>query len=241
MPVTQVQDMMDTGFRVPIVFDYAATLAWAVSGAVVGIRKRYDITGVFVIALLSAAGGGMMRDGFFLQRIPVVLLNPVYLPLIAGATLLMSLFARSLIHIVRGETVGKLVDIIDALGTPAFAVIGMQLAQDKGIPTFGVIFVGVVNGMAGGLLRDVVVREVPTLLRPGQFISLTLVLACGFFLVATQQYHVDPMRAAWATVGGFFLLRVLAVRFNWQTRSVLDVPPGESGEREVPRAGEDGQ
>jgi uncharacterized membrane protein YeiH len=82
------------------------------------------------------------------------------------------------------------------------------------------MFVGVVNGVAGGLLRDVVVRDLPALLRPGQFVSLALALVCGLFMVLRLQYGVRPTEAAWATVGAFFLIRVLAVRFNWQTRSV---------------------
>lgn len=68
-------------FHVPLL-DYVATFSWAASGAVVAIRKRFDIVGVFVVALLSSIGGGLLRDGFFLQRIPAFLVNPVYLPLI---------------------------------------------------------------------------------------------------------------------------------------------------------------
>lgn len=211
----------DAAFRVPTLFDYAATFSWATSGAVVAIRKRFDVTGVFVVALLSSLGGGLVRDAVFLQRTPAFLLDPVYLPLVAAATLFISLFTGRLTHIVGGDAVGKLVDLIDAVGTPAFAVIGMQLAQDRTIPIFGVVFIGMVNGLAGGLLRDVVVRDVPTLLRPGQFISLTLMLACALFLWLKLQDGVTPTQAAWATVGFFFVFRVLAVRFNWQTRAVL--------------------
>jgi uncharacterized membrane protein YeiH len=221
--------LTDEVFRVPLLFDYAATFSWAVSGAVVAIRKRFDLTGVFVVALLSSSGGGLMRDAVFLQKTPSFLIDPYYLPLVAAATLLMTLFTTTITRAIRAETVQKVVDVVDALGTPAFAVMGMQLAEDRGIPLFGVMFVGVVNGLAGGLLRDVVVRDVPALLRPGQFVSLMLLMACGLFLVLTLQYRMNPTRAAWATVGGFFALRLLAVRFNWQSRSVLD-------EREDPEA-----
>ncbi len=209
-------------FRVPILFDYAATFSWATSGAIVAIRKRFDITGVFVVALLSSIGGGLMRDAVFLQRTPAFLIDPIYLPLVLAATLLMAFFTRRLRNVLRPESLLKLVDLIDALGTPAFAVVGMQLARDRGIPLFGVVFIGVANGVAGGLLRDVVVRDVPALLRPGQFISLTLLGACCLFLALTMRYGVTPTQAAWITVTAFFFFRVLAVRFNWQSRSVLD-------------------
>jgi uncharacterized membrane protein YeiH len=97
----------------------------------------------------------------------------------------------------------------------------LQLAEDRGIPTFGVMFVGVVNGLAGGLLRDVVVRDVPALLRLGQFVAPMLVLACGLFLVATGHYGANATRAAGGTIAAFFVLRALAVSFNWKTRSIL--------------------
>ena len=213
--------MIEADFRVPFLFQHAATFVWAVSGAVVGIRKRFDITGVFVVALLSSAGGGLVRDAIFLQRTPTFLIDPIYLPLVAGATLLMTLFTATLTNVVQGDTVSKLVDLIDAVGTPAFAVVGMQLAQEHGIPLASVVFVGVANGVTGGLLRDVVVRDVPTLLRPGQFVSLTLLFACGLFLALTIRLAMNPTKAAWITVGAYFALRVVAVAFNWQTRPVL--------------------
>jgi uncharacterized membrane protein YeiH len=220
--------VIEADFRVPFLFQHAATFVWAVSGAVVGIRKRFDITGVFVVALLSSAGGGLLRDAIFLQRTPMFLVDPVYLPLVAGATLLMTLFTATLTNVVQGDTVSKLVDLIDAVGTPAFAVVGMQLAQEHGIPLASVVFVGVANGVTGGLLRDVVVRDVPTLLRPGQFVSLTLLFACGLFLVLTVRLAMNPTTAAWITVGAFFVLRVFTVIFNWQTRPVLVAPASET-------------
>jgi len=219
--------VIEADFRVPFLFQHAATFVWAVSGAVVGIRKRFDITGVFVVALLSSAGGGLVRDAIFLQRTPMFLVDPIYLPLVAGATLLMTLFTATLTNVVQGDTVSKLVDLIDAVGTPAFAVVGMQLAQEHGIPLASVVFVGVANGVTGGLLRDVVVRDVPTLLRPGQFVSLTLLFACGLFLVLTARLAMNPTTAAWITVGTFFVLRVIAVAFNWQTRPVLVEPASD--------------
>jgi uncharacterized membrane protein YeiH len=226
--------LTDEAFRLPLVFDYVATFSWAISGAVVAIRRRFDLTGVFVVALLSSTGGGMLRDAMFLNRTPALLTDPAYLPLVGGATALMTAFRGRLIHVMSRETARKLVDLIDALGTPAFAVVGMQLAAAQGIPNFGILFVGLINAVAGGLLRDVVVREVPTLLRPGQFVSLTLVGACGLFLILRQYYELSRTYAGWLTVALFFVARVLTIYFNWQTRSVWAEADGDGGE---PREG----
>src|SRR5215831_1905732 len=125
-------------FQVPIGFDYVATFTWAVSGAIVAIRRRFDIVGVFVVSLLAALGGGLLRDALFLNRTPLFLLNPAYLSLVAGATLSTAFFGRFLRNLIGPETVQKIVDYIDALGTPAFAVFGMQLAQNAGLPVIAI-------------------------------------------------------------------------------------------------------
>jgi uncharacterized membrane protein YeiH len=135
-------------FQVPVLFDYVATFTWAVSGAVVAIRRRFDIIGVFVVALLAAIGGGLLRDAVFLNRTPVFLVNPAYLSLIAGATIATAVFTRYLRNLIGADTVQKVVDYIDALGTPAFAVFGMQLADNAGLPLIAIAFVGVANGVA---------------------------------------------------------------------------------------------
>ena len=213
--------MTDASFHIPPTIDYIATFTWASSGALVGIRKHFDVVGVFVVALVSALGAGFLRDSLFLQRTPVMLTDPLYLPLIAMTVILFGLFSAPLTRVVTAETVQKIIDIIDAVGIPIFAVIGMQLAEARDIPVAGVIFVGVVNGTGGGLLRDVLVRDVPAILRPGQFVTLLLLAACGLFVGLKQYAHVTVPQAAWTAIGVFFVLRVLTVRFNWTTRSVL--------------------
>jgi len=207
--------MTDAGLRMLTLLDYVATFAWAASGSVAGIQKHFDIVGVFVMALVSSTGGSLMRDGFFLQRKPPLLTDPVYLPLIAVAATLTILFTRRLTRLPGATT---LIDIIDALGVPAFAVIGMQMAQAAQVSLPGIVFIGVVNGTGGGLLRDVVVGDVPALLRPGHFSAVMLLLVCGLFLFLTMRADVRPPQAASITVALFFLVRLLTVRFNWRTR-----------------------
>ena len=202
--------MTDAVFQIPPLVDYIATFTWASSGALVGIRKHFDVTGVFVVALLSSLGGGLVRDALFLQRTPVLLTDLVYLPLIGVTTALLGLFTGPLTRILKADTVQKLTDVIDAVGIPIFAVIGMELAEGQGVPVFGVMFVGVVNGLAGGLLRDVLVREVPAILRPGQFVSLFLVLACGLFIVlkthaGVSAPHAPAMRSAHSSSSAFWV------------------------------------
>ena len=124
--------------------------------------------------------------------------------MIAGATIITAVFARYLRNLIGPETIQKIVDYIDALGTPAFAVFGMQLAEEAGLPLMSIVFVGVANGVAGGLLRDVVVRDVPALLRPGQFASTDAARRVRRLPAADHRGRRGPNRAAWITVVRIF-------------------------------------
>ncbi len=205
-------------FQLPAQLDYLAIFAWALSGAIVGLRKRCDLVGVFVTAMLSSIGGGIIRDGVLLQRSPAVLTDGFYLPLIVFATALVIVF-RSRIE--RARLVDRLVGMIDAIGTPAYAVVGMQMALRAGIQLPGVMLIGCVSGVGGGVLRDVVMRDVPEILKPGHFLAIPLAFACAIFLGLTLGLKTEPAPTAWATVVGFFLVRVLTIQFNWRTSAIL--------------------
>ena len=83
-------------FTPPLYFEYFALLLWGISGAIVGWRKGYDVVGVFVIAFVSSFGGGLLRDGLFLQRLPVVLIDPTYLFILPVAVAGVTVFGRPL-------------------------------------------------------------------------------------------------------------------------------------------------
>lgn len=208
-------------FTIPLYFDYVATFTWALSGAIVGARMRYDITGVFVIALVSSMGGSLLRDSIFLQRTPPILTNGTYLMLVLAATLLISLVARRIIRVPKSVSIDRVVDLIDAVGIPAFAIVGMQLAMAQQVSLPGVILVGVVNGVGGGLLRDVISRREPLLLQPGQFSTLIVLLACVAYVLLTRWVGLDGTRTGLATVVLFFAVRAITIRFNWRTHAVL--------------------
>jgi len=215
---------MQDEFAVPLYFDYFATFAWALSGALVGARRGYDIVGVFVIALVSSTGGGLIRDGFLLHRTPALLTHSAYLVLIILATALIGFSARRLVSGHNRAWLDKCIELIDALGVPAFAIVGMQIALSQGISIPGVVLVGVINGVGGGLLRDVLVRETPRLLLPGQYSALVVLGACLVFVGLSRGLGTDPTQAAFVTIVLFFVVRALTVRFNWTSSALLRKP-----------------
>jgi len=214
--------MTTLSFQLPPLFDYFATFLWALSGAIVGMHKRYDMAGVVVIALLAATGGSTLRDGLFLHQVPPVVTDVWYLPLILLAALVVRFFRQ---RIASMRLVDNLINLIDALGVPAFAIVGMQLSLAAGLPAPGVVLIGMINGFGGGFLRDLAVGNTPAILKPGRFYLSAAFVACILFVVLEVYLHVDAAVAAWVVIGLFFAIRVLAVRYDWRTQAVL--PPAE--------------
>ena len=208
-------------FPVPLYFDYLATFLWALSGAIVGLHKRYDFTGVLVIALLASTGGSLIRDGLFLNATPPILTNSVYIPLILLATIIVSFFRQRISNMLL---VDRVVSVIDAVGIPVFALVGMQLAMNVGVSLPGVVLVGVVNGVGGGLLRDLAVGDTPVILTPGQYLVSALILVCILFQLFYELLGVGQIAAGWGMIGLYFIIRMLSIRYNLRTRPVLRDP-----------------
>jgi len=206
-----------TTFTVPTSFEYLAILLWATSGAIVGWRKGYDIVGVFVVAFVSSFGGGLLRDGLFLQRLPVVLTDSTYYLLMLMAVIGVMVIGR---RINRDRMLPKIVSVIDALGVPMFVVIGIELAHARALGIPSLILLGTVSGVGGGLLRDLVVGDTPELLRPGQYNTLLVVLAAIAYIVLAYQMGYNRFYTAWTVVIAFFIARLITIRFNWRSRPV---------------------
>lgn len=204
-------------FQFPLALEVMAAIAWATSGAIVARARGFDFMGVFIISTVSCAGGGLLRDGVFLQRTPVLVTNPLYLAVPFGAMIIISLFGGLWQRLVWLD---KLVNLIDAVGTPAYALLGFQLALLSGIPFIGALLVGLLNGVAGGVLRDVLVGDVPQLFRPGQLFG-SIALASTLLYFGLLAYgRVSSNAAAWIAIFIAAVLRWIVIRFNWQTRPV---------------------
>src|SRR5262249_33734950 len=119
---TTTTSMLARDFEVPVLLDYGATLLWALTGALVAVRRGCDVVGVFVIALTSALGGSLIRDGLFLNVPPPAVTEPYYLAIVVFAVVLVIIFRTRL----EPWTQYRVVDYIDAAGLGAFAVVGME-------------------------------------------------------------------------------------------------------------------
>src|SRR5215204_1514531 len=165
----------------PLYIDLSATFLFAVTGAIFAMRRHYDWVGVFVLALCSGLGGGLLRDGLFIQEgVPVAMRSASYLwAIVAGcfATVLFRRFAP------RME---RLFLLADALGLGAYGVVGTSKAYAAGLSPLASIFVGVVNAVGGSLIRDVLVSAEPLLFKPGQFYVMAALVGCFAYVATTK-------------------------------------------------------
>jgi uncharacterized membrane protein YeiH len=250
-------------FQLPVAFDLTATFLFAITGTLAGMRRHYDIIGVFFLAFAAALGGGLIRDGIFISAgPPVAITNVYYLPAVTAAvigTIIIgrfvppvrrilnavpasdgevisppmearnltpvearesgrrSLFERLKLEHRLAQTYVAVLSLVDALGLGIYAVVGAQKSLDYGLPVGAAVLVGVVNASGGGLLRDVLTREVPLLFKPGQFYALTAVVGAAVFVTLLLVELADIQAAAFIAIGSTFLLRVLAIRFDWRS------------------------
>lgn len=199
----------------PIGFDYLAVCMFAIAGALLAIEKGYDVVGVFTVAFCSAVGGGLIRDGIFLQQgPPMITLDGLYLVIIS-CSVLFALFLHRFLN-----RMNHVIMHFDAMGVGAYAVVGMQKAELAGLALPAVILVGVINAIGGGLLRDILTREEPWVFRPGQLYVLAVFIGCLVFMGLKTLHIVPVVPAAIISIITTFTLRLLAIHFNWQTGAI---------------------
>ncbi len=204
-------------FQIPLWFDYAATFIWALTGALIAARRGYDIAGIATLALVSATGGGLLRDGIFLQNGPPLFLRTwVYMALVIVASSAVHLAGSRIQHI---PLFNRTIAIVDALGLGGFAITGLQLSLAAGLSPAAAAFVVVVNAVGGGVLRDLIVRRDPAIFRPGPPAALAALAGCIIYLGLRQGPEVADIVAGTVSVIAVFLIRIAALRYGWQTRA----------------------
>ncbi len=198
------------------ILDIIGTVAFAISGTLVGLSRRMDIFGIIVLAVLTAVGGGMVRDVLIDVVPPMALINTTNLLLAVMTAVLVSVFYGAY-HVTPRQKhwAGVLFHISDTLGLAAFTVTGAMagLAREGAHYTMPILL-GLLTAVGGGVMRDLLAQRMPTVLYADVYAVAAVV--GGFFVCLMRNLHGDMQVAAWC---GFFivvLLRACAVRFGWQ-------------------------
>ncbi len=186
-------------------FDLAGVAVFAISGALVAGYKRMDLFGVLVLALVTAVGGGTLRDLLLGARVFWVA-DPTYV-IVAGTAALLT--AALGIRVVARK---RLLLFADAAGLALFTVLGAHKATVAGTAPSIAIVMGVMTGVVGGAVRDLLAQEIPLVLRREIYATAAFVGACVFVLLLEAGLAMRP--AAWTGLLATLGLRVAAIHWK---------------------------
>lgn len=186
------------------------SLAFALSGVLMGIRKDLDVMGVFILALLTANGGGLLRD-VMIDRQPAILANLTPLWLTSGVVL-----GAWLLKIQRSSTLEQtwFFVVSDSVGLVAFSITGGLVGIEEGLHFFGVIVLSFLTATGGGIVRDLLVNEVPLVLRTDFYGSIALLLGVAIYLLHLAN-GVNLLTLSVLFAAGL-ILRLTAYKYKWQ-------------------------
>jgi uncharacterized membrane protein YeiH len=191
-----------------LTLDLAGVFVFALAGALAAVRKGLDVVGVITLGIVSSIGGGLLRDALLDAGPPAALLDWRYLAVPSAAAATAFVFHPALSRLQRT------VRILDAAGLGLFAVSGTTVALEAGLGGGSACLLGVLTGVGGGVIRDVLLREIPLVLRDGQFYALAALAGCLVVVVADLLDARGPV-VAFSAAGLVFLLRLVALRWRW--------------------------
>ncbi|MGN0158684.1 MAG: trimeric intracellular cation channel family protein [Brotaphodocola sp.] len=200
-----------------LIIEIIGTVAFACSGAMVAIQKHLDLLGVIVLGVITAVGGGMLRDIIIGNTPPALFVNPVYVLAAFLSVMVLFLFVkfrRLSMEVLTSVTYDRIMSFLDAIGLGAFTVVGIDTAIAAGFGDyrFLMIFLGVITGVGGGILRDMMACEIPSVLRRHIYASASLAGAfCYVYLMGHASRNTALIISALLVV----VIRVLARHYKW--------------------------
>lgn len=211
--------MIEGQFHLPVWYDLLATFAFGISGAVLALRKGYDIVGVTSLALAVGVGGGAIRDGIFLQTTPAFATDWRYLAVLLIAVATAVLLQKGIEH----RNFVRIVAFMDALGLAAYAVVGTQKSLFAGLAVISAVLVGTINAVGGGVLGDVLSGENPRVFKPSQLYALVAASGALLFWILCRYFHLSAQVAAVIAMTGMVCVRVVVIRFDVKTVPAHDL------------------
>jgi len=194
------------------IVEYAGTIAFAVSAALLAGRRRMNFVGVVVFGILVATGGGTARD-VLLGDLPVYWVTepaPLFVAALAAAATI-PLFKTGTLSLIQRY---DLVRVSDAAGLALFTVLGTNVALDSGAGAVSAVVVGVIAGVGGGILRDTMAERIPEVLTSGSLYGSAAIVGSAMN-IALLETAMWPTVASSVAVVFIFSVRILSVHFHW--------------------------
>ncbi|MCA9834547.1 MAG: trimeric intracellular cation channel family protein [Thermomicrobiales bacterium] len=197
----------DTAF---LIVDIFGIFVGAATGALTGIKLRYDIMGIWFLALVTGLGGGIIRDTMLQIGPPLALTNPFYLPTVMAATIIVAIWGR---HI--GQ-LRKTITTLDAIALANFAVAGTLRSVDADLSYWAAVLLGIMTAVGGGIMRDMMIGTSPAIFHRAELYGLA---ALGSCLSVLLLYWLGLGRELTivASVGVGVFLRLGSLRWGWMS------------------------
>lgn len=187
-------------------FIFIGIIASAISGALMGVRKQLDFFGIIVLGIATALGGGIIRDILIGYTPPVAFRQPVYIMVATVAALIVMVFPKKF---VRRSNV---ILFFDAIGLAVFTAVGSNIALQQEISsTFIAVTIGVITGVGGGILRDMLAQEIPLIFKKEVYATAS---AVGAFSLAYSRHFWDGMIPLYVCFSVTLAIRMAAVYFG---------------------------
>ncbi|WP_231639831.1 trimeric intracellular cation channel family protein [Mycobacterium sp. Marseille-P9652] len=209
-----------------LALDLTGTFIFGLNGALAGVRTaRLDVVGVVTLGMMTALGGGIVRDVLIGSIPPATFRDWRYFALAVGGGLIAFAISRRLARL------EALITVLDALGLSVFAVIGANKAVTFGLGVAPAILLGAVTAVGGGTIRDVLIQQIPTVLRSELYAIPALVAAA--MTVAAMRMGVYGLPAALGAVAVCFIIRMVGIHFGLNAPR----PPGSGPDPDSPSVG----
>lgn len=203
-----------------LTLDLVGIFVFAISGGLVAVRNRLDIVGVVVLAATTGLGGGVIRD---------LLIGAVPPPAVVDWRYIVTPCVAGLVTFLWHPAVGRfepLINVFDAAGLGMFAVAGALKAYEYGLGPVPAAMLGMVTGVGGGVIRDVLARRVPVILRGGELYAIPA-LAGATVAVVGLKLEVPLLAAAIPAAAVTVGWRLLALRRGWRAPQPRDLASGD--------------
>lgn len=187
--------------------DYIGTGVFAISGALAAMNRKFDPFGVVMLAIVTAVGGGSLRD-VLIGRTPVGWMQDInYAYIILGVAILAILFRPYLVYFRRTMF------LFDAIGLGLFTIIGVELGLEAELHPLICVLLGTLSAAFGGVIRDILCNEVPLIFHKEVYASLSILGGITYLLLQKTGLSTDAIYLITSLF--VVLLRILAVRFEW--------------------------
>ena len=207
--------------QILFILEIIGTIAFAISGAIVGIQKKMDIFGVSILGLTTAVGGGILRDLILNVTPPAAFQNPAFAATAIVVSILVFIPAVRNVFEHGKKFYEAVILLMDSIGLGLFTVVGVQVAT-AAMPEmnlFLITFVGVLTGVGGGILRDIFAGNTP-------YIFIKHFYACAAILGALVCLLLRPVlgerNAVFLCCASVLILRILAAHFRWSLPKAND-------------------